>query len=96
MRHNIVCWHRATATLTPSTFRVLHPDEPELDVDETYWQIRETVGRLEHIVLRTLAFQVITICCWNKQDVLLIVPCEGNILYPMIFQPYAATLYLTP
>lgn len=36
--------------------RILHPEEPYLEADDTMWTLRRSIGRLEFVVLRELNF----------------------------------------
>ncbi|CAJ0936000.1 unnamed protein product, partial [Mesorhabditis belari] len=37
--------------------RILNPDEPAMEVDDTFWTQRRSLGRLEFVVLRELSFE---------------------------------------
>lgn len=38
--------------------RTLHPDKKLLDINETYWELRESITKCELFILRSLQFQV--------------------------------------
>uniref|UniRef100_A0A914W0W4 Cyclin-Q n=1 Tax=Plectus sambesii TaxID=2011161 RepID=A0A914W0W4_9BILA len=44
--------------VTNVCYRVINPNKPPIEVDEDYWNLREGVGRLEYLVLRTMGFQL--------------------------------------
>ncbi|CAJ0569027.1 unnamed protein product, partial [Mesorhabditis spiculigera] len=36
--------------------RILHPEKPPIEVDDSFWTLRRSLGRLEFVVLRELSF----------------------------------------
>ena len=70
LTHTLTHTHTDTHTLTHShththrhththcLLRCLHPNEPGLEVDEVYWQLKDSVARYELLLLRALHFDI--------------------------------------
>lgn len=50
--------HPLFLSASPLSPRCLHPNEPELEVDDTYWHLKDSVARYELLLLRALRFDI--------------------------------------